>query len=792
MSRKLPTVHGDGRLQRYHKPAGRGMKFRTSFRSKLLLLTLLPLAIAQIVTLLAVMRTVEQDVDKRARTSLAIGGNVVSEYMSARSEQLRTSVNVLTADFGLKQAAATLDADTIRSVLENHSQRVGANLAIYLDLDGDIIAGARDSSTVSWQAINDAVDDSFVGGSAESTLTVDETIYHTFTVPLMAPIQIGWVVFGFQVDQAMLERLRDLTGLDVELDLDSDMTANTVYELQGQDGDWLALHVPFVHRSGNVDIVLMRSVQEAMLPYIEARRGLVAFGLLLLTSVALAAAWLSGGIARPLRDLTDAAKRMITGRYDEDVPIGSDDEFGELATSFNAMRTAIAEREDRISHQAMHDAVTGLPNRIRITQQLEELIEDDRNDRGLCVLSIRLLRLNAISSTLGHSARDEVVTLAAKHLKVNLDDDEILGHVGTNEFVLVIPDGGIANAMARADKMEGILATGVTLGRVNIGLQTEVGIASFPEHGEDAANLLRNASIARSEAEIRRERVMVYEPGREDYFVQQLRMVNDLRSALQRGQVFLNFQPKVSLPDGKFCGAEALVRWNHPELGLLMPDSFVPAAEQAGTIVHLTRHVISEALRHCREWRDHGIDAGVAVNLSVRDLQDEYLPYFVLQELKDKRVGAKSLTLEITENSVMQDVNHAITVLECLRDIGVRISIDDFGTGHSSLAQLRNIPLHELKIDKSFVMNLCDDEKNEAIVRTTIELAHNMNLEVVAEGVENEETLRRLSRAGCERAQGYFLAKPLSSADLLDWHRGYEPVSYEERRKESRPFADSA
>ncbi len=768
------------------------MNIRTSFRSKLLLLTLLPLAIAQVVTLLAVMRTVEQDVDNRARTSLTIGGKVVTEYMAARSEQLRTSVDVLTADFGLKQAAATLDAGTIRSVLENHSQRVDANLAIYLDLELDVIAGTQDSSTLDWDIITAAVNEEFVTGPAESTLSAGDILYHTFSVPLMAPVQIGWVVFGFRLDEDILERLRDLTGLEVELDLASNRTANTVHEIQNEGDDWLALHVPFVDRANNVDIVLRRSVEEAMRPYIDARRGLILFGLLLLTFVALAAAWLSGGVARPLGDLTAAVKRMIKGNYDEDVRVDSDDEFGELATSFNAMRTAIAEREDRISYQAMHDAVTGLPNRTRITQLLERMIENDDAGRGLCVLSIRLLRLNTISSTLGHNASDEVVTLAARHLKANLEDKEILGQVGTNEFVLVIPDGDVSNALERADKMEGILATGVTLGRVNINLQTEIGIASFPDHGNDAAGLLRNAGIARSEAKIRQERIMVYETGREDYFLQQLRIVNDLRSALQQGQVFLNFQPKVSLPDGQFCGAEALVRWKHPELGLLMPDSFIPAAEQAGTIVHLTRYVISEALRHCREWRDQGVDAGVAVNLSVRDLQDEYLPYFVLQELKDKRIGAKSLTLEITENSVMQDVNHAITVLECMRDIGVRISLDDFGTGHSSLAQLRNIPLHEMKIDKSFVMNLCEDAQNEAIVRTSIELAHNMNLEVVAEGVQNEDTLRRLSQAGCERAQGYFLSKPLPSAELIDWFRNFEPVSYEERRDTSRPFADSA
>lgn len=758
------------------------MNLRTSFRSKLLLLTLVPLAAAQVVTLLAVMQTVEEDVDARARDSLTIGGKVVAEFLAARSDQLKTSVDVLAADFGLKQAAATRDAETTRSVLENHSQRVGADMAAYLDIDGQFVAHTSDADEHAW--------DTLIPQAAQSIVTLGDNVYHTFSVPLNAPVQIGWVVLCFRISETMLDGLHELTGLDVGLKLSGSPEPNTVNVATADNGDWLTLHVPFIDRSTSVNIVLRRSLQEAMLPYTQARQGLIAFGLLLLTFVAIATAYLSGNAARPLRDLTDAAKRMISGNYDTAVKVSSDDEFGELASSFNAMRTAIAEREEHISHQALHDPVTGLPNRRKITHMLEQLIADA--DGTICILSVRLLRMTAISSTLGHRASDEVITLAAKHLQVNLNDGELLGHVGTNEFILIIPDGDLPTALACADRIESILGTGVTLGRVNITLQTETGISVSPEHGTDAAELLRNAAIARSEAEARRERVRVYEAGREDYYVQQLKIVNDLRSALQQDQVFLNFQPKISLPGGTFCGAEALVRWEHPELGLLSPDSFIPAAEEAGTIVHLTRYVLSRAIRQCRNWLDDGINTGVSVNLSARDLQDEYLPYFVLQELKEHRISAGKLTLEITENSVMQNVNHAITVLECLRDIGVRISIDDFGTGHSSLAQLKNIPLHELKIDKSFIMNLTENEQDAAIVRTTIELAHSMRLDVVAEGVEDENTLRRLSDAGCEQVQGFFFSKPVSAKRLTNWYRNFKPVSYQERRKNSRAFADSA
>jgi diguanylate cyclase (GGDEF)-like protein len=765
-------------------------KIRASFRSKLLMLTIVPLAVAQIFTLFAVMRTVENDVENRARNSLAIGGNVIDEYLATRGQQLRTSVEVLASDFGLKQAAATSDSVTIRSVLDNHSLRVGADLALFLDLDGVAVAGTSNTLTSSTYNYERLIRLSGNSDATQSTLLTGDEIFQTFAVPLNAPVQIGWVVLGFRIDQAMIRSMNALTGLEVVISTSPPPASRSVYTVKDSGLEWLRLSVPFVGSAEDVNVILQRSMQEAMLPYAQARSGLVIFTIVLLALVAVAAGYVSGGIARPVRVLTAAAGRMISGNYDTAIDVSSDDEFGELASSFNAMRTAISDRTQRISHQALYDPVTDLPNRRNISKYLaNEIASAEASGNSVSVLSIRLQRMNSIASTLGYSASDEVITLAAKHLQVNLNAGEALGHVGTYEFVLIIPDSDENKALATADRIESILGAGVTLGRINITLHPQIGIAGFPQHGSDVAELLRNAAIARSEAETRQEHVVVYQAGRQEHYVRQLRIVNDLRGALRSDQISLVFQPKISLPDGKFCGVEALVRWHHPEFGFLSPDEFIPAAEEAGTIVHLTRYVLARSIRYCREWEDQGITSRISVNLSARDLQDEYLPYFVLQELKSEDIQANRLTLEITENTVMEDVNHAVSVLECLRDIGVKISIDDFGTGHSSLAQLKNIPLHELKIDKSFIMNMLEDEQNAAIVLTTIQLAHHMGLDVVAEGVEDEETLRQLSDAGCEQAQGYLLSKPISSADLLRWVREYRPKLYRERRTSTRAFA---
>lgn len=281
----------------------------------------------------------------------------------------------------------------------------------------------------------------------------------------------------------------------------------------------------------------------------------------------------------------------------------------------------------------------------------------------------------------------------------------------------------------------------------------------------------------------------MYEPGREDDFVRRLRIVNDLPSAIQRGEVQVWLQPKIGLPHGAVCGAEALVRWQHPDLGFLNPCDFVYAAEQSGTIVMLTRHVIKEAVRQCKALEERGFIIQLSVNLSARDLQDEYLPYHLMQILNEHALPAERLTLEVTENSVMEDLRHAVSILECIRDIGIRIAMDDFGTGHSSLAQLRNIPMNELKIDKSFVLNLTRDEHNDSIVRTTVQLAHSMKLAVVAEGVEDESTLRHLAEIGCEQAQGYFIGKPMPEERFVAWLAAFRPVAYSERRGSDRAFA---
>ena len=793
------------------------MILRTSFRRKLLLLALLPLALAQLVTIFAVMRTVERDVQQSATNSLEISATVVDQYLAGRSSQLRTSVEVMAADFGLKEAVATGDAETIRSVLFNHSGRVGADLAALFTLDGQLIATTDPAAGSGWHLVDAASADAESTRALQSTELFGDNGYQVIAVPLRAPTPIAWVALGFRVDAKIVDRMATLTGVDVALVSRSDETrllagslstwdigqgikqlvqdggANApVYVVQGARMSYLATATRLIDGSVNnaeIDIVLLRSLTDAMAPYVEARRGLILFGVALLLIVAVAGVLLARGIARPLNVLTDAARSMMSGNYDVSVEVSSKDEVGDLASSFNAMTAAIAEREERISHQALHDRLTDLPNYNFLLQKLERLFADAANQSGkIHLLSIHLSRMRAISSTLGHNASDKVISLAAKLLQRNLEASEVLGHIGSEEFLLIIPGGERDSALERAEILRDTLIAGVTLERVNFQLQSTIGVACYPDHGTEPADALRKACIARGEAELSGEELGIYRHGREHFHVRQFRIVNDLRGAIRRNEIRVWYQPKIRLPDGAPVGVEALVRWQHPEYDWLSPDEFIPPVEEAGTILHLTRYVLKEAIGQCRRWRDKGHILQVSVNVSARDLIDDYLPHYVLQLLREQDLPPERLTLEVTENSVMQQFNRVMSVLGCLLDVGVRISLDDFGTGQSSLAQLRNMPLRELKIDKSFVMSLPENAQNEAIVCTTIKLAHSLGLEVVAEGVENEEALRLLAGAGCEQAQGFFMSKPMPPADFEQWLSDYEPVSFKERRKGLRPF----
>ncbi|MGF1609809.1 MAG: EAL domain-containing protein [Kiloniellales bacterium] len=424
-----------------------------------------------------------------------------------------------------------------------------------------------------------------------------------------------------------------------------------------------------------------------------------------------------------------------------------------------------------LEHQALHDALTGLPNRTLLHDRLEHAIRSaKRTQQSLALLLLDLDRFKTINDTLGHPVGDRLLRDVASRLAAQLRESDTIARIGGDEFAVLLPAGG---GLQRAERVSRRLLASLEQPFEIDGLMLEVGlsvgIALYPDHAKEPAALLQSADIAMYMAKQEQSGLAVYDNEKDRNSVRHLTLTGELRQAIEQDQLTLHFQPKIDLASGRIWGAEALARWMHPVHGFIPPDEFIPHAEQTGLIRPLTLWVLHTALRRFVEWRETGHAIGIAINLSARNLLDRELPGVLARLIQEAGIEPELLTLEITESAIMQDPDCALAVLRGFEALGVRLSIDDFGTGYSSLAYLSRLPLHELKIDRTFVMNMTENESDALIVRSTIELAHSLGLKVVAEGIESEQHLQILRALGCDAGQGYGISRPLDSADFTAW-----------------------
>jgi diguanylate cyclase (GGDEF)-like protein len=426
-----------------------------------------------------------------------------------------------------------------------------------------------------------------------------------------------------------------------------------------------------------------------------------------------------------------------------------------------------------IEHRGLHDALTGLPNRALFRWSVARALERVAGGQA-AVLVMDLDRFSEINDSLGHGSGDLVLQQAGRRLRDAVPADCLVARLDGDEFAVLAVGQAAANAPSFAQRLREELAGPFEVGDLQIETGVAVGIALHPAHGADADTLLQRADVAMYLAKRLRTGIEIYATDRDDHSPERLRLVGELRRAIETGQIRVDFQPEAALKDGRVRSAEALVRWEHPALGVLSPDVFVPLAEHTGLIRPLTRYVLDEALRELATWRAQGLELAVAVNVTARDLLDLDFPNEVRASLERFGVEPEWLELEITENTVLTDPAKAHEVLVGLDALGVRLAIDDFGSGNSPLRYLRGLPVDVLKIDRAFVTSMETNEKDAAIVRSAIELGHNLGLEVVAEGVESEGTWRDLETLGCDTAQGYFLGRPVRGSELAARLRGRE------------------
>ncbi len=493
-------------------------------------------------------------------------------------------------------------------------------------------------------------------------------------------------------------------------------------------------------------------------------------GLGLVGVLALAAAWVGGDvlILRRVTALVKATRRLSAGDLGARTGLPSDEsELGELARAFDEMATSLQRQTDSMAHQATHDLLTQLPNRKLLRDHLEQAIRvAQREQTAVALLLLDINGFKEINNTLSHRNGDLLLRQVGPRLRRALRESDLIAHLGGDEFAVLLPDADGHGAALVAQKVVDVLEEPFVLEEVTVTVGAGIGIAVYPDHGGGADLLMQRADVAMYVAKEAGNEYFVYASDRDHYHPDRLALMGALRRAIDENQLFLLYQPQVCVKTGRVVGVEALVRWRHPERGVIPPDQFILLAEHAGLIKPLTLWVLTAALRQCRGWHDRGIAISVAVNLSARSLQDAGLPDQVAAILHHAGAVPGSLELEITESVIMADPVRALEILTRLNAMGVRLSIDDFGTGYSSLSYLKKLPVESIKIDKSFVISMVTDPDDAVIVRSTIDLAHTLGLKVVAEGVEQRETWDRLAALGCDSAQGYYLSRPQPADDL--------------------------
>ncbi|HEX4388793.1 MAG TPA: EAL domain-containing protein, partial [Steroidobacteraceae bacterium] len=746
--------------------------------------------VTQTVTLAAVLASTRHTVEARSAEQLRAGNALAEQLIRFRATQLASGVAVLAADFGFREAVASGDAPTILSAARNNAQRIGADLVMVLDTRGTVLASSAPPQVTPEGTLESLLEDAAGAREQPTFRAFGAQAYQVVLAPVRTPETIAWVLMGFVADRALAQRIRELVGSEVQIVTHgADGEARSAASLPGPEAGTAAPaeesadgphvtrlgateYLSYAHRlsarGDAVELVLLKPLPEVFAPYRELRDDMLTIDGLALALAGIVGAVLGRSATRPVGELVRAAQRIERGEYQTAVRVGGGDEFRSLAAAFNTMQHQIAAREADITYQALHDPLTQLPNRVRAQRVLAGLAEHGETRAGAVIL-IELRNLRDINVSLGLQMGDEVLREAARRLQQNVAPSDTVARFGETQFLVLAQDCTAERALLYAAQLAAVIRAGFHIAGVSLDVRLACGVCVAPAHGRQADELLQRAQVALEEADETRGEVALYRAGQDGEHRRRLTLITDLASAIEQGGLRLVYQPKVAMASRSVQSLEALVRWTHPHLGTVSPAEFVPLAERTGGSRRLTRWVLGAAIAQLGQWRGEGLQLELAVNLSAPDILDPDLPDEVLRLLRSHRVDASALLLEITESAVMRDPASAVRNMQLLRIAGVRFSIDDFGTGHSSLSQLAVLPVDELKIDRSFVVHA--DAHAITIVSSTIELGHRMGLKVVAEGVEEAAAWNLLRRLGCDYAQGYLISPPLPPEQVLAYVR---------------------
>ena len=748
----------------------------------------------QLVVQFFIRDRIENSVQHNVMVALDSSANVWGRLLDQNAEKLALGASVLAADFGFRSAISSGDQETIQSALENSQQRIGATVAAIFDTNFELKTfngGVPDPALISSLQ-------NFARSMAKMTvksqsMPVHGRLHQFVSTPIKAPSTIGWIVMGFPIDQALSADMQSLTGAKLLLYqtgaaralLFSSVAGGAQLPVSTLSGDVGRIQIAgedYAFKRINqrtdmvaVDAYLLAPLEDARAAFGYMKNVLLLIDVAALVLFALGSIELARRVSQPLNALMEDAQRLAIGDYSQKIPdFGRQDEVGNFARAFDQMRQGIQSSQAEVQRLAYWDRLTGLPNRAQFTGRLEDLLRSAGPDAALSVMVMDLDRFKHINDVLGYAFGDRVLQIMAQRIAALLEgSDRMVCRLGGCNFAVVLPRGGIDAALELAKAINLALEEPVRHEGQAVDLRVGVGVCSHVGtfDGTLADTLIGRAEVAMYAAKRSHSGLKVYDPSLDSASAQTLSMLGELKQAISHNELRLFLQPKIQLRTDQVVAAEALVRWVHPARGMVPPMDFIPFAEQTGFIRHITIWMI-DAL--ARSWHDLQPPAGqgplrVAVNLSTRDLMDPEFPAKLEQVLQQHAVPRAGLCLEITESAIMDDPVRAEATLNELANAGYKLSIDDFGTGYSSLAYLKRLPVSELKIDKSFVMGMEGSESDAQIVKSTIDLAHNLGLSVVAEGIENDAIYAKLRVLNCDEGQGYFMSKPLPVTDFVAW-----------------------
>jgi EAL domain-containing protein (putative c-di-GMP-specific phosphodiesterase class I)/GGDEF domain-containing protein len=729
------------------------------------------------------------------RDELTSSGTVFDRVWELRANQLQGGASLLSRDFGFREAVASRDEATIRSALENLRLRFGIDMAFIIGVDGRITgvdpARLQGADARLMQAVEQEDNPSGV-------LMIGGVPHQTIAAPILSPTLVGWVVFASRLDAREMQKLERLSAIHVDAAvlgrddrsrawiappgasglaggvvsrdltraIDEAMADKTpeARDFRAPDGAALTLVKPLKSIGGDGPAALLLSypMARAMAPYSPMLAMIVLTGLAGITLLVIGSWILARSVTRPISVLDEAVQRLSRGE-NAAVELTTSDELGRLAESFNAMASEIRERERRITHVALHDQETDLPNRLGLDRAIGALAAG-ASERGLkvAVLALGVDRFTHVRGAIGYALASAMMGEIGQALQ-RLRPGDPIGRVANSVLAAAFAVRDADEAKRIAAHLQHVLEAPVRLGDHAVDVSLTLGLAVFPDLVDEAGALINRASIAVDQARAGHRKLALFDATAYGDPQAKLGLMSEMLGAIASGDIFIHLQPKYDLRLGRTTGAEALVRWRHPQRGMVGPDDFIPMAEETGHIRTLTEHVLSLAIAQQAALKAQGFDIAISVNMSGRLVGDHE---FAEEALQLARQAQGELCLEITETAVIAHPQRALENIERFADAGIRISIDDYGTGLSSLAYLKQMRAHELKIDKAFVIGMAEGQKDALLVRSTVDLAHSLGLKVTAEGVETAMVQALLTAMGCDLAQGYFIARPMLAADF--------------------------